>query len=127
MNIIVPHFSNPYYYSDATHRSLYGLYTFSYWAVDETLRRAVPTYQRQLWFELVDVRLIFKSSPPFVGRYALKRLLQRAVNLSTWTLELYEEALCYWLPCYEVDYRLVRLDKPGGPAARPGGSSRWPP
>ena len=26
----VPHFSNPYYYSDPTHKTTFGLYTFSY-------------------------------------------------------------------------------------------------
>src|SRR5215207_6318767 len=61
LEVIVPHFSNPYFYSDLTHRSSYGLYTFSYWAVDSIYRRRVPTYQRELAFGLESVKFRFKS------------------------------------------------------------------
>ena len=111
LDITVPHFSNPYYYSDLTHKSLYGLYTFSYWSVDPLLRRRVPTYRRNLAFELYSVRLRFKSPPPFVVRYTLKRLVERLVNLSIWTQEFYEENLSQIIPCYELDFRMVRLGK----------------
>ena len=30
MNVVVPHFSNPFYYSDPTHKSKFGLYNFCY-------------------------------------------------------------------------------------------------
>ena len=111
LDITVPHFSNPYYYSDLTHRRLYGLYSFSYWSVDPLLRRRVPTYQRDLAFELQGVRLRFKSPPPFVVRYALKRMFELLVNVSTWTQEFYEENLSQIVPCYELDFRLMRLGK----------------
>jgi SAM-dependent methyltransferase len=109
LDVTVPHFSNPYYYSDLTHKSMYGLYTFSYWAVDPIFRRRVPTYRRELAFELQSVRLRFKSPPPFVVRYALKRAFESLVNLSAWTQELYEENLSQLVPCYELDFRLLRL------------------
>ena len=108
LDVIVPHFSNPYYYSDPTHRSQFGLYTFSYLALDPLLRRRVPTYQRDLAFELRNIRLRFKSPPPFVVRYALKRMFEVLVNLSVWTQEFYEENLSQIVPCYEVEFGLLR-------------------
>jgi SAM-dependent methyltransferase len=110
LDITVPHFSNPYYYSDLTHKTMYGLYTFSYWSVDRLFRRRVPTYQRDLAFELVSVELRFKSPPPFVTRYLLKRTFGMLVNLSCWTQEFYEENLSQIIPCYELEFRLARLD-----------------
>lgn len=108
LELIVPHFSNPHYYSDPTHRQTFGLYSMSYFAQDPILRRKVPHYGRTCRLELSDVRLEFKSSRPFYGRYAAKRLLHYIVNLCTWTREFYEENLCFILPCYEVRYRLKK-------------------
>src|ERR1035437_6155312 len=39
---IIPHFSNPWFYSDPTHRSYFGLYTFCYWVVRTPFSRQVP-------------------------------------------------------------------------------------
>jgi len=61
IEIVVPHFSNPYFYSDPTHRSFFGLYTFSYYAVAPFLKRTVPTYQRETRFELLQIDLISVS------------------------------------------------------------------
>ena len=110
LEITVPHFSNPYYYSDLTHRSFYGLYTFSYWAVDRIFSRRVPTYQRELAFEVERVDLRFKSSPPFIIRHAFRRAFEQLVNISSWTQEFYEENLSQLIGCYELRYRLVRID-----------------
>ena len=74
--VVVPHFSNPYYYSDSTHRQSFGLYTFSYFAKESIFARCCPNYQREICFELKQVKLIFKSSRPFYGRYAIKKLFQ---------------------------------------------------
>ena len=105
MRTVAPHFSNPYYYSDYTHRAPFGLYTFSYLSDDRLLRRKVPRYVGDTGFELARVRLRFKAPRPFYVRYALRRLLQVIVNATTWTQETYELAWCWWFPCYEVEYR----------------------
>lgn len=109
MEVVAPHFSNPYYYSDPTHRMAFGLYTFSYLAADDVHRRQVPTYCRNDAFELRSAMLGFKSPRPFYGRYAFKRTIGVLVNLTTWTRECYEENLCYLVPCYEVRYLLRRV------------------
>ena len=105
---VAPHFSNPYYYSDYTHRRAFGLYSFSYLADDAIFRRRVPRYAGDTGFELVSVHLGFKAPPPFYLRYALRRILEVVVNLSAYTQEAYEAGWCYWFPCYEVEYVIVR-------------------
>src|SRR6185312_2948084 len=42
---VVPHFSNLHFYSDPTHRTFFGLYTFSYLSV----RRPGLTAERARW------------------------------------------------------------------------------
>ncbi len=114
LEIVVPHFSNPYFYSDYTHKNFFGLYSFSYLAEDKLLKRKVPNYHQTPAFELCQVDLIFKSSPPFYGRYLLKRLLQSIFNLNGFMREFYEENCCYLFPCYEIHFFLKR--KPAVPA-----------
>ncbi len=107
--VVTPHFSNPYYYSDVTHKQPFGLYTFSYFAKDNLFARRCPSYQRQIDFELQKVKLVFKSSPPFYGRFAIKKLPQTFFNMNYYLKEFYEENLCWMIPCYEIHYALVRL------------------
>ena len=83
----VPHFSNPYFYSDPTHTRAFGLYSFSYLARGGRFTRQVPNYGRDYGFELVDVALRFRS--PFKGRDLVRRLVDRLVNASTYTMELW--------------------------------------
>lgn len=110
-NVIVPHFSNPYFYSDYTHSTPFGLYSFSYFAQDDLFSRQVPRYQETAHFKLERVTLIFKSPRPFYIRWAFKKIAQAIFNLSTGLKELYEEFFCYLIPCYEIDY--VMKKKPG--------------
>ncbi|MHB8792314.1 MAG: methyltransferase domain-containing protein [Thermoleophilia bacterium] len=109
LEIIVPHFSNPYYYSDPTHKSQYGLYTFCPYSKESPFKRQVPSYQKEPHFQLIDVKLTFKSSPPFIFRHAIKKSLGTLVNLNCYTKEFYEEILCYIFPCYEIRYLLERV------------------
>jgi len=115
LRVVVPHFSNPYFYSDHTHRGFFGLYSFSYLVSDNIHRRKVPAYGRQACFELSRAELIFKSSPPFYVRYGFKKILQIVFNLNRYTRELYEENFCYLFPCYEIRFEMRRSN----PAALP--------
>lgn len=109
INIIVPHFANPYYYSDPTHKTFFGLYTMSYYSEDLILTRKVPTYQKKISFSLRTVELRFKSSPPFYVRHAIKKFFGLLVNLNSYTKELYEEMFCHFIPCYEIEYKLQKI------------------
>jgi ubiquinone/menaquinone biosynthesis C-methylase UbiE len=104
----VPHFSNPYYYSDPTHKTPFGLYTFSYLTNDQILKRRVPAYGR-LSFELVDCRLIFRSYSKSNIRHWLKQIFTIVFNASTYLKEFYEENLCFILPCYEIHVLLKKI------------------
>ena len=109
LTIIVPHFSNPFYYSDPTHRTPFGLYTLAYFCEQELFRRQVPRYSFNAPFTIQAVQLRFKSYPPRYLRHAFKRLVGVVVNSCMYTMELYEENFCWLVPCYEVQYSLRRL------------------
>lgn len=106
--VVVPHFSNPYYYSDATHRQPFGMYTFSYFAEDRIFSRQCPIYQRDIKFEIFNVKLVFKSPRPFYGRYGLKKIAQMIFNMNFYFKELYEENFCWLIPCYEIRFEMVK-------------------
>ena len=108
---VVPHFSNPHFYSDPTHRTFFGLYTFSYWVTSVPWRRATPQYDDPAPLTLVEARYHFKSSRPFYVRHALKKLFSAWVNTSRWTQELYEEHFVWMMPAYELEY-VLRRDEP---------------
>jgi predicted SAM-dependent methyltransferase len=97
---VVPHFSNPYYYSDYTHKSFWGLYSMAYFSKNSYFKRKVPTYYNTLNFNIVEVKLIFRSD--FYFRNIFKRFLTRLFNSSRYMKELYEESFSYIFPCYEI-------------------------
>jgi ubiquinone/menaquinone biosynthesis C-methylase UbiE len=109
LHVVVPHFSNAYYYSDPTHRRPFGLYTFSYFAQDPIMRRRVPLYGRTPRLRLESARLGFRSEAQFPGRRLLKQALARVVNANVWLQEFYEENLTGILPCYELHFELVKV------------------
>jgi SAM-dependent methyltransferase len=106
--VVTPHFSNPYYYSDHTHKNQFGLYSFSYLSDDSIFIRKVPHYDKSFEFDLCKVNLIFMSPRPFYLRWGLKKLFQVIVNLNRYMMEFYEENLCYIVPCYEIRYEMIK-------------------
>lgn len=109
IEVIVPHFGHPYFRSDPTHQGLgYGLYTMSYYARDPHFSRQVPGYVRRDHLTVKSVDLRFKSSLPFYGRYAFKRVVGMLFNSCRYMQELWEENLAYVFPCYEIRYVLGR-------------------
>src|SRR4051794_24254861 len=57
IEIIVPHFSNPYYYSDPTHVRFFGLYSFFYFCEEaDQPRRKVPNFYAPMRFRVDSVR-----------------------------------------------------------------------
>jgi len=109
LDVVVPHFSNPYFYSDYSHRSFFGLYTFCYLASSSLFKRQVPSYQRKIRCKLISVDLVFKAPRPFYVQFLVKKILERIVNISNYTKELYEGNFCYIFPCYEINYKLEKI------------------
>jgi predicted SAM-dependent methyltransferase len=104
--IYVPHWSNPFYYSDYTHRRFFGLTTFDYFARPENqVYRAVPTYN-DICFQTEQVRLLFQS--PFRWLNWPMKGFQWLINRRiSWQL-FYEYHLSTFVPCYAIEYTLRR-------------------
>ena len=101
-HIFVPHFSNPHYYSDFTHRRFFGLYTFYYFVdYQSQLRRKVPDFYTEIRVRILSQRLIFRSSFKVIQPF--KKLFGWFLNLHTTLQEYYEENLCYMLPCHGIE------------------------
>lgn len=101
-HIFVPHFSNPYYYSDFTHTRHFGLYTF-YYFVDEKHqpKRKVPNFYTNVRIRILSQRLKFRSSFKFLK--PIKMLLGWLLNLHPLVQQYYEENLCYIFPCSGIE------------------------
>lgn len=104
----VPHFSNPYYYSDLTHRVPFGMYTMSYLAHDSLFSRRVPAYEERLPFDILSVDLVFGSYSRRTIRHWVKKIPQLLFNSSIFMKEVYEENFCFLVPCYEIHYLMRR-------------------
>ena len=105
----VPHFSNPFYFSDPTHVRFFGLYTF-YYFVDESkqLRRKVPAFYWGTRIEIVKIKLKFTSEFRLI-RMA-RKLFSTIVNSSSTLQELYEDSFTNIVPCYgmQVTFKPVK-------------------
>lgn len=101
-HIFVPHFSNPYYYSDYTHKRHFGLYSFYYFVDKELqLKRKVPGFYTDIRINIISQRLVFKS--PFWLRRKIKKLFGMLFNCHRFLQEFYEENLCYICPCHGIE------------------------
>ena len=102
VHIFVPHFSNPYYYSDYTHKRFFGLYTFYYFVDEEKqLKRKVPNFYTDIRIKIISQRLIFRS--PFWLSRQIKKAFGFIINSSKFFMELYELHLCYIFPCHGIE------------------------
>jgi hypothetical protein len=110
IEIVVPHFSNPYFYSDYTHKRFFGLYTFSYLCDTPNLRRKVPKYGNDLPLILKNVRLNFRGERPFYLRHALGKIFSFIFNSCDYLKEFYEVNLCYLIHCHEIKFVLEKND-----------------
>lgn len=100
--VFVPHFSNPHYYSDYTHKRFFGLYTFYYFVEGKKqLKRKVPDFYTDIRIKILSQKLLFRSSFKIVNPF--KKLLGWFINLHSSLQEYYEENLCYILPCHGIE------------------------
>ncbi len=109
IRIIVPHFANPYFYSDYTHISSFGLYSFCYLAKDYCgFKRQVPLYKKEIFLHLISVKMIFMTNPNTLIYGKILKLLTMIVNTNNAIKEFYEERLCYLIPPYELIFDLTK-------------------
>ena len=101
--IFVPHFSNPYYYSDPTHVRPFGLYTFYYYVdTEHQLKRKVPNFYSDLRIRIVSKKFIFRSKFGLSG--FLKKAAGRVINSCDFLQEYYEENLAYTMPSHGIEF-----------------------
>ena len=99
---VVPHFANPYFYSDYTHKQFFGLYSMSYFCKTKYFKRGVPQFYNDFDYVIKNVRIEFTS--PFWFRYPFKKIWQFLFNISKGSQELFEESFCYTFPAYQLRF-----------------------
>ncbi|MCX6248678.1 MAG: class I SAM-dependent methyltransferase [Bacteroidetes bacterium] len=102
----VPHFSNPYYYSDYTHKTPFGLYTFCYFAPQTPYQRKVLLYQKDIRFKINSQEIIFYS--PFILINIFRKLYGIIFNAGIFMQEFYEGSLSKILPAHEISFELEK-------------------
>ena len=113
LEVIAPHFSNPYYYSDPTHVRFFGLYTMSYFVDMEKQPGAhkVPPFPTVTRFELETVKLSFYRSN-FIDRLVVP-FVRYFVNRTPGAQHVYERRFSWLYPAAEVRYRMRPCKAPG--------------
>jgi SAM-dependent methyltransferase len=100
--IFVPHFSNPYYYSDYTHKRFFGLYSFYYFVEQKNqLKRKVPCFYTDIRINIISLKLVFRS--PFWFSNKIKMAIGFIFNRHRFLMEYYEHHLCYLFPCHGIE------------------------
>ncbi len=106
VEIIAPHFSNPYYYSDPTHVRFFGLYTMSYFVDIDKQPGAhkVPALRTGARFEMDAVSLSFYRFN-LIDRIFVP-FLRYFVNRTARSQNFYELRLSWLFPAAEVRYKM---------------------
>lgn len=108
LDVFVPHFSNPYFYSDPTHVRYFGYYTFYYYSKhQEGLFRKVPMYYNACNFSITSIKLIFNSPFPVVSK--IKGLFGTICNASKLFQEFYEGHLSKICWCYGIELKMKAI------------------
>jgi len=93
IEICVPHFSNPYYYSDPTHIRFFGLYSMYYYVdqIEQPKIRKVPAFYSDIRFHIKKINIEFFR----LGRLdrLIAPLLSRLVNRNIKSQNFYERRL----------------------------------
>ena len=104
----VPHFSNPYFYSDFTHQRFFGLYTFQYLTSKRFFHRKTPNYMLDFELEIVKVKILFGAERPFYIKYAIGKIFNLLFNVNKLIQEYYETNLTKLFPCSELEFYLMK-------------------
>ena len=103
--IIVPHFSNPYYYSDPTHVRQFGLFSMHYFTSENyQWRRKVPSYYSDTKFILRDAKIIFYKDTLMDHLFA--NILGSIVNLNRAFQHIFEKRFCWFYPPASIKFIL---------------------
>lgn len=109
VEVVVPHFSNPYGYSDPTHVRFFGLYTFYYFSDEaDQPRRKVPAFYLPQRFTVESINITLM--PTLLLIKPVRRLATKLVNSSMGLLDWYERSWCRHFPADSIRY-VLRVKK----------------
>ena len=110
IEIIVPHFSNVYAFSDPTHVRLFGLYSMYHFVSPkyQPQTRHVPDFYTDVRFRVKSLTIQFYRSSTFDK--LLAPILFKIVNYNTYTQEFYERRLSHFFHAWQIRY-LLEPDK----------------
>lgn len=105
IEVVVPHFSNPYGYSDPTHVRFFGLYSFFYFSdeIDQP-KRKVPAFYIPERFAIDAIKITMM--PTLIMFKPIRRLTTKIVNSSISMLDWYERSWCRHFPADSIKYSL---------------------
>ena len=112
MKIIVPHYSNPAYWADITHKRPFSIRSFEYFDIEFAEKAGFPIYLPQINLKTLKKSLTFwperiyiKKSP--IKRFILKTLDNLLSGLANRNPILCEKLWCNWVGgFYEVTFEL---------------------
>ncbi len=108
INIIVPHFSNPNFYSDPTHVRFFGLYTMHYFQdPGDQIGRSLPAFYSDTRFRVLDIKLNFYRTSLF-DRLTVP-LVRFLVNINFHTQAFYERRFSWMFPAWEIKYTITPI------------------
>ena len=110
IEIIVPHFSNVYGYSDPTHVRFFGLYSMYYFVARENQpkTRTVPPFYTKVRFKVNSLKIEFYKSG--IIDTILSRLFTKIVNLNFSCQDFYERRLSSLFHAAQIRY-LIQPEK----------------
>jgi SAM-dependent methyltransferase len=105
IDIVVPHFSNPYGYSDPTHVRFFGLYSFYYFVpAEHQPKRKVPSFYSDTRFDVKRIQINLQPRSLWT-RLRHPRLGTRVAN-SFHAQDWWERRLCWQVPADEIRFLL---------------------
>lgn len=104
IEIVVPHFSNVYGYSDPTHVRFFGLYSMYYFVSPENQPklRKVPAFYTDVRFRVNAIKIEFYRS----GRLdkLFSRIFYKLVNRNVSAQDFYERRLSHLFHAWQIRY-----------------------
>lgn len=105
IDVVVPHFSSPYGYSDPTHVRFFGMYSFYYFSDPVDLpRKTPPAFYIPERFKIDSVKITMM--PTMIMCKPIRRLTTKIVNSSLGMLDWYERSWCRLFPADSIAYSL---------------------
>lgn len=106
IRITVPHYSNPFGYSDPTHVRFFGLYTMLYFVPQDRqkLKRKVPAFYFDFNFDVKSVKIEFYRENVIDKIFA--NIMERFMNKNLDRLHSYERYLANIYPARQITYTM---------------------